>query len=370
MHFYIWVNYINPHQSSFINALAAREGDTVTLLPETTLLPKRALTKWAPPILNNVNVSLSPDDSLIKNIIFQSDENSMHIFHGMHYPKQIPKALRLAQLSKKRIAIWSEPYNYLGLKGKFRYLRSLYNRIKYDKGIDFILTTGNKGVELLQKAGHPTEKIYDWGYFTEVPAYNAPPSSDTFNIGFAGFLIHRKGVDYLLHAMAKIKKENICVNIVGEGPEKKGLELIIKKYALRNINFQNFISPSEVSQFMAKQDLFVLPSRFDGWGAVVNEALMQGTPVISSDNCGASVLLNQENFSSTFKTGSIDILASQINHRIEAGKLKEEERKKIKEWSKCISGESAATYFRQIVEHVYNNCERPKPPWSGIGMQQ
>ena len=39
---------------------------------------------------------------------------------------------------------------------------------------------------------------------------------------------------------------------------------------------------------MAAADVLVLPSRFDGWGAVVNEALMVGTPVICSDRCGAS----------------------------------------------------------------------------------
>lgn len=111
------------------------------------------------------------------------------------------------------------------------------------------------------------------------------------------------------------------------------------------------------------QDLFVLPSRLDGWGAVVNEALMQGTPVICSDDCGSSVLLNKQNSGSVFKGGSVDSLATLINERIQLGKVEIEERNRIKEWAGCISTESAVTYFHQIVEHAFENNNRPMPPW-------
>jgi glycosyltransferase involved in cell wall biosynthesis len=47
--------------------------------------------------------------------------------------------------------------------------------------------------------------------------------------------------------------------------------------------------PSErISKVYTAADVFVLPSRFDGWGAVLNEAASLGLPLIGTDLCGAS----------------------------------------------------------------------------------
>ena len=45
---------------------------------------------------------------------------------------------------------------------------------------------------------------------------------------------------------------------------------------------------------IAAADLLALPSRWDGWGLVVNEALAVGVPVIASNACGASDLIRQD----------------------------------------------------------------------------
>ena len=45
-------------------------------------------------------------------------------------------------------------------------------------------------------------------------------------------------------------------------------------------------------QVIAQSHALILPSLYDGWGAVVNEALMEGTMVYCSDKCGASVLID------------------------------------------------------------------------------
>ena len=213
----------------------------MTLLAETPMMRKRSTNGWVVPQLENVKVIVKPEDSDIMNIISDSGQDSLHIFHGMHYPPSIPKALDFAIQSKRRTAIWSEPYHWKGFKGYLRHLRAIYHRIKYDDGISFLLPTGNKGAELLLKAGHPREKIFEWGYFTEKIQSETYPASSTFNIGYVGHLIKRKGIDFLLNAVAKLVDKDICVNIVGEGPFKKELENIVSNKSLQNVHFHNFM---------------------------------------------------------------------------------------------------------------------------------
>ncbi|MDC1198088.1 glycosyltransferase family 4 protein [Algibacter sp.] len=54
---------------------------------------------------------------------------------------------------------------------------------------------------------------------------------------------------------------------------------------------RGFIQPSDLSQFLAEATVFILPSRFEPWGVVVQEAAATGLPVIVSDVCGAGVHL-------------------------------------------------------------------------------
>ena len=54
------------------------------------------------------------------------------------------------------------------------------------------------------------------------------------------------------------------------------------------------MSNEQVRQELLKSDVLILPSKFDGWGCVVNEALQCGLRVIVSDACGAHSLI-QEN---------------------------------------------------------------------------
>jgi len=55
-------------------------------------------------------------------------------------------------------------------------------------------------------------------------------------------------------------------------------------------------------------DLLVLPSLHDGWGVVVNEALIQGVPALVSDACGAKTLIEVSGAGSIFEAGSADDL--------------------------------------------------------------
>ncbi len=63
---------------------------------------------------------------------------------------------------------------------------------------------------------------------------------------------------------------------------------------------------------MRDAGMLILPSDGTGWGAVVNEALLAGTPALTSDACGASSLLAQQKDLSVFRRGSAEDLANSM----------------------------------------------------------
>jgi glycosyltransferase involved in cell wall biosynthesis len=114
---------------------------------------------------------------------------------------------------------------------------------------------------------------------------------------------------------------------------------------------------------MERADVLLLPSHKDGWGAVVNESLMAGTPVICSTACGAAELVRQPWLGTVFRAGSVEDLAKALKHWIDLGTRSPIERERIRNWTTRISGQAVASYFVSIMEHVYQAANRPTAPW-------
>ena len=73
---------------------------------------------------------------------------------------------------------------------------------------------------------------------------------------------------------------------------------------------RGFIQPSDLPQFLAEATVFILPSRFEPWGVVVQEAAATGLPVIVSDVCGAGVHLLRDRWNGrSFAAGDAEHLA-------------------------------------------------------------
>ena len=104
-----------------------------------------------------------------------------------------------------------------------------------------------------------------------------------------GRFIHGKGFDWMMEAYKDLDKE-IGVYIIGGTPTQEYMDLK-NKYKLDNVHFVPFQSKPEILAWYQLADLFVFPTRKDIWGLVVNEALSQGLPVISTDQCNAALSL-------------------------------------------------------------------------------
>lgn len=115
---------------------------------------------------------------------------------------------------------------------------------------------------------------------------------ETFMILGVGQFIYRKGWDVLLQAAAKIDRR-IGVYIVGGEPTEEYLS-IQKEYGLTNVYFGGFKTKEELKTYFMAADVFVLPTREDIWGLVINEAMAYGLPVITTNKCVSGIELVQD----------------------------------------------------------------------------
>jgi len=123
--------------------------------------------------------------------------------------------------------------------------------------------------------------------FLDAPRPARDPAETVFF--FCGQMIARKGVDHLLEAFAALAQRYPRVRLLLAGREAELPALLagVPEPARGRIEYAGFQPPEELPGEFARADVFVLPSRYDGWGVVVNQAIGAGLPVICSDAVGA-----------------------------------------------------------------------------------
>lgn len=98
-----------------------------------------------------------------------------------------------------------------------------------------------------------------------------------------------KGYDILMK-LAERMPSDVGIYMVGDDPTEEFLEWK-KKKGLNQVHFIGFKSKEEIADYYKAADLFILLTRGDVWGLVVNEAMCYGLPVITSDKCIAGIEL-------------------------------------------------------------------------------
>ena len=154
--------------------------------------------------------------------------------------------------------------------------------------------------ESLVKNGINSEKIRVIYNGIDLDRYSKDSSIDVrekFGIGsefvylFVGRLIEQKGVDILLNAFAKVP--NGLLFIVGDGKDKE--KLISLAHALEVSSRVRFLGIREdIPDLLSMSNCFVLPSRYEGLGVVILEAMATGRAIIVSDFGPAREIIENE----------------------------------------------------------------------------
>jgi glycosyltransferase involved in cell wall biosynthesis len=131
--------------------------------------------------------------------------------------------------------------------------------------------------------------------------------ADRFVIGFVGRLVEQKNVGLLIAAMAHMP-EAVCA-IVGHGDLRKPLEQ--QAVGLSNVRFLGHQPQAE--DLMPAFDVLCLPSRWEGLGLVLIEAMLRGVPVIGSRAGAIPEVLGHGQYGVLFDPDDVEGVVSAVN---------------------------------------------------------
>lgn len=352
MTFIFWQNVVSIHQSAFIKALA-REHD-VTLVAAERLDAQRLKERWNIPSMGRARVVVDPSPSEMSRLL--SIPGAQHVFSGIDAYPMVYRAFRQAVKRRLPVSVMAEPYEWAGPKGLLRRLKYSLLFLRYGRHIDHLFATGHMGIRCYRRAGFPSRRLHQWGYFTEQKELDVslPERADRPTMIFIGKIDSRKNILNLVDAAKTLRDRFDRFIIIGTGPYEP--LLAEKIYDEPQIQFIGPVPNADIPAYLSAADLLVLPSLFDGWGAVVNEALSVGTRVLCSCACGASILLDGTSRGEAFTQKN---KRATIKKWSERGALTRADRETIKSWAASrISGSAAARYFLETI-----SAARPPAPW-------
>ena len=137
------------------------------------------------------------------------------------------------------------------------------------------------------------------------------------NIIAVGRLAKEKGFDLLLKAHKILIEEKVLHNIyiLGEGPERKNLEKQIKKFSLENSFFLLGFKENPYP-FIKEADVFIMPSRYEGYPIALMESIVLGKPIISTNSTGTKELLGNGEYGALVNANSVEELAVELKNMI------------------------------------------------------
>jgi glycosyltransferase involved in cell wall biosynthesis len=117
---------------------------------------------------------------------------------------------------------------------------------------------------------------------------------------FSAKLVERKDPMTLLRAFEAMQhRPRAALLFLGDGVLREPMETFVRERGLEGVRFAGFVNQSELPKYYGVADVFVLPSTYEPRGAVINEAMACGLPVVVTDRCGSigDIVLDGENAS-------------------------------------------------------------------------
>lgn len=362
---YYWEKMNSPHKAGLLSALS-RQGYKVTYVVESKITPDRLIQGWSEPRLQGVHLELISSAVEIERLIKRSEPQAIHICDGIRSNGMVVYARSILKRNGCRFWVFMETVEDQGWRGLIK--RIEYRRLfwKWRKQLMGVLSAGLRTSQWVIECGVPPEKVYPFAYFLphhQSISFSEKNENRPFHFIFVGQLNERKRVDLLIDGLEKIiNTADFKLIIIGTGPLNDVLQTRAERCLKDRVVWIGKLPLEEVPSAMAKADCLVLPSRHDGWGAVVSEALMAGTPVICSDHCGAAVAVEASGHGGVFQSGNVKSLSEQLLTSLLAGPLSTDQRTRLSEWARCLGAEAGAEYFINIIKQKPNSL-KPPPPW-------
>jgi glycosyltransferase involved in cell wall biosynthesis len=188
---------------------------------------------------------------------------------------------------------WKPPIGMARLlHPQFAFMAARFRKLASSPLFHF-LPMGHYSASDMKRIAPFTGRMWRWGYFTATPG--PLPDCDRTGKGvqvlWAGRMLGWKRVDTLIKAFPRFlcERPDATLTLVGDGTERQRLENLARKLLVTGS--YHFLPPQpvpEILKLMRQHHIYVLPSTaYEGWGAVVNEAMSEGCAIIATDAAGA-----------------------------------------------------------------------------------
>jgi glycosyltransferase involved in cell wall biosynthesis len=330
------------------------------------LTTDRARLGWSEPEMGQVRVKILSDLKVAERLIDESKPQSIHICQGIRGNSSISKVHEILAARRSRQWIIMETVDDNSVFGPFK--RWEYARLFHstENSIEGILAIGHKTTNWIVDRGVPAAKVYPFAYF--LPAVSEQetmlePPPKPFRFIYVGQFIPRKCIGQLIRSLHSLSDCEFHLWVVGAGPREKYLRRMAERNLPNRVTWYGQRPLHEVPRYMKQADCLVLPSRHDGWGAVISESIMVGTPVICSDACGAAGVVKASGAGGVFPAGRADSLQELLKEQLESGPVSLKRRAQLASWGNRLSAKAGAVYLLNILNSATNGNPHPLPPW-------
>lgn len=290
-----WMNMPSHYQSAFFDALRSagvnlvvhyygRVGDDRKAMGWESSDQLSAGEAYVPSTLEAVHMC-------------QDWKDRVHIVPGYGTPFTRQLAAFLSSQGVRWVH-WSEP-SHRGIKWWLSYPLKRWYATLVNRHADGAFAIGELARRDFIRWGVREDKIRLLPYSSSRPPSggNPNPTIDAFSrlwqplFLYVGALCARKGIDVLLRAFAASVAQCHSGGLVLVGNDTTNGEyhrLASQLGIQKRVLFAGALASSAVYSALRSAQVFVLPSRFDGWGVVIAEAASVGRAVIASEACGAA----------------------------------------------------------------------------------
>jgi glycosyltransferase involved in cell wall biosynthesis len=372
----VWMNYPSLHQGDLFRALASVDEIDLEVIFARGLPDQRVRFGWRTDLEGYRYLFLKRGARMIHAMrLAWLHRHRFHIVNGIWGEPSFTTALMVLAAVGGRYAIYSEaPEPDLPRSFPRRFLRDIFGKLLAPRATG-ALSISQMAVDFFETLGISRAAIYPFGYFRSKPTLRfepRPPETSRIEIVYCGQIIHRKGIDLLIDAVRPLLEEeqNVFLKIIGTGELEPYYKNLVRNSKLASrIEFEGVVAPDQMPSRIARADILVLPSRWDGWGVVVNEALSVGVPVVVSDRCGAADLIVSGANGFVFKSGDVDDLRACLTRLLELKAQWPVLKGNASATGQRISVEEVTPYLADCLKYMTGSLrERPEPPWNLISI--
>lgn len=327
-----WQPVLTDHQAYTLQQLQRLSGAPVIAYVRRVEDEQRRSQGWTETRVTSIERRLIPARGALLHCLreLRRHRGSVHLFCSPFGDVTLTLTLFVAARLGLEFYLVSEPYSQVGhgylsdsnplLVGLKAFLRPLVYR-----GYVALLGGRSAGIFAISRlavsqyraAGVPQDRLFPFGYFVPRVRPDGPREADPdepsstkgdLRLAYVGNLIRIKGVDVLVEAVRRAQDagHRICLDV--HGPGHPGTY----RWNGDRLRYRGAIPFGTSQHVMARYDLVVVPSRYDGWAVVVNEALCAGVPVVCSDAVGARVLVESFAAGVSFRAGDVDDLMEKL----------------------------------------------------------